>query len=108
MKYLAMLKSLEALPYELPKLPKAPYGSKDSTEGSHSPDKVIPFNILSQLFLEVLAGADWQEGMIQAPQMQEAEDNLERAWREAEEGSIPLKVFKEALGEWERVAKEAS
>jgi len=105
MKYLARLKTVMCLPYEPPKLPKAPYGSKDSTEGAHSPDKVIPFNILSKLFLEALARIDWQVGMIKAPQVQEAEDNLERAWRDAEKGSISLEMFKEALGEWEREAR---
>ena len=70
--------------------------------------KVVPFNTLSKLFLEALARIDWQERMIKAPQVQEAEDNLERAWREAEEGRIPLEVFKETLGEWERVVSESS
>jgi hypothetical protein len=66
-----------------------------------------PFNVLSSLFHDALARVDWQEGVIQALQMQEAEDNLERAWREAEEGSIPLEVFKEVLGEWGRAVSKS-
>jgi hypothetical protein len=66
--------------------------------------KVVPFNTLSKLLLDALVRVDWQEGVIQAPQVQEAEDNLERAWREAEEGRISLDSFKEILSKWHEVA----
>lgn len=84
------------------------FGGKN--EGKSFPivsnDKVVPFNTLSKLFLDTLAKIDWQVGLMNLPEVQEAEANLEKAWRQAEQGEITLKDFQDTLKDWNKKINE--
>ena len=67
----------------------------------------IPFEVLRDLYLATFNRTGWIIGLMDRPEVMQAEDRLNEIWLDCMEGRASLDDFKTVLNKWEAVVKGA-
>ena len=67
----------------------------------------IPFEVLRDLYLATFNRTGWTQGLMDRPEVGQAEDRLNEIWLDCMEGRASLDDFKTVLNKWEAVVKGA-
>jgi len=68
-------------------------------------NKAIPYDSLKSLYLEAFNRTGWIIGLMDRPEVIQAEDKLNEVWLACMEGKATLEDFKATLNKWETVVK---
>jgi len=67
----------------------------------------IPFEVLRDLYLATFNRTGWTQGLMDRPEVGQAEDRLNEIWLDCMEGRASLDDFKAILKEWEGIISGA-
>ena len=68
----------------------------------------IPFEVLRDLYLATFNRTGWIIGLMDRPEVMQAEDRLNEIWLDCMEGRATLEDFKRTLAEWEKLIGRCS
>ena len=68
----------------------------------------IPFEVLRDLYLATFNRTGWIKGLMDRPEVMQAEDRLNEIWLDCMEGRATLEDFKRTLAEWEKLIGRCS